>query len=422
MAHCGSIILATIWAFVGIAVAGCRSASEPGGCPASAPATGSSCEGNLQCDYGDYSDCADGQRVTQEHVCIDGTWALLNHGSCTSPCPETPAVIGERCATDRVCSYNESASCPGGGSVSYTHVCQDGFWTVRESDACDPGPCPDAAPPLGASCSTPMYCDYDERMDCVDGGTIRHIRVCEGGVWTGHWSGDCETKCGASPAEGTPCHGYLECYESHGDCVELGGIEFWNVCDNGVWRRETRGSCEEDPCPQYPPTVGDVCDESADCAYDQKMDCVGGGTTLLTYQCDGERWNVSWHNACETACPKFDRPEVGSFCTGDLSCYFGDHIECDMPFTQGVFHLFLCDGTKWTEQWQGSCVPACPDTPPEPSTLCSPTGMDCYYDQHIPCPGFNGGTELHHICENWTWSQEWQGSCSDAGAGDGGDP
>jgi hypothetical protein len=74
---------------------------EAPSCPASPPIQGSSCVGNLPCDYGDRFDCPPDQGYVYTYDCVNGLWIVQEKGhcpACAPNCDPPPPPCIEYCA------------------------------------------------------------------------------------------------------------------------------------------------------------------------------------------------------------------------------------------------------------------------------------------------------------------------------------
>lgn len=341
------------WLALSLAMTACSTApsSAPSSvlvCPFVSPETGSACEGDLVCYYGEHGDCWSGG-IKYEHVCQDGHWAIQTSGSCQSQpppsCPSKPPELGKYCDGSLKCYYDERAQCVEGETILYGYLCVDGRWILHEQGTCEVSPCPDSVPAEGDSCVGPLYCDYSETMDCAGGSTIRYLRACFDSAWTGVWEGQCQTVCPTDVVEeGAVCLGTLSCYL--GGCSS--NLQQWFTCDQGAWTMEQRGYCQEDGCPPAPPTVGDSCDAPMSCDYKEVMDCVGALATRYRYFCSEGVWTGAWTEDCQTECPQ-DPPEDGDACVPDgLDCAYGEQLDCSDGATSEIHHA--CTEGTWASQ------------------------------------------------------------------------
>lgn len=167
--------------------------NEPLTCPTTAPTTGTACEGELDCYYGEHGDCTSGPGgVEFHHICKDNTWVRATVGSCPPPeagaaCPTSIPSSGSACEGNLSCSYGEHADCAPRGE-HYRHVCAGGTWTRVTYGSCLPESfnCPFEIPEDGASCSEVMRCYYPFGSECWD-----RTAECLDGAWHIASSGVC---------------------------------------------------------------------------------------------------------------------------------------------------------------------------------------------------------------------------------------
>jgi hypothetical protein len=152
-------------------------------CPDTQPGTGTPCNRDVTCEYGDA--WWDVSCDTVMH-CSSGAWAIddVSSESCfpapganSSACPSDPTTVRPEsgCRTPAICYYGQGAFC----------ACQP---TSQQEDAglgwiCGPDPtCPSTRPRLGAPCdATGLTCGYGDESGFE--------MVCQAGAWTGGVAG-----------------------------------------------------------------------------------------------------------------------------------------------------------------------------------------------------------------------------------------
>lgn len=167
-------------------------------CPAHIPGEGTTCVGELACDYnwnrcpgaeggaGDYQDTAH---------CIKGKWAV-GHAAITCSdsgsrsetlvCPPDIPKKGNDCSGKITCDYNWHA-CPGddkAGDYTDSAHCMKGNWKLGHAEVtCPDTECPVKRPLRGQTCSGKINCDYNWK-ECHDGtGDYRQHAHCINGEW-----------------------------------------------------------------------------------------------------------------------------------------------------------------------------------------------------------------------------------------------
>jgi hypothetical protein len=149
-------------------------------CPASLPASGSSCAGqDVQCEYGDAWWSVSCDSVAQ---CQGGQWTTFQPsfepcsakpGPNAASCPADFASVpqGAACATNGLsCIYDQgecSCEVPLEGPVEIDGG--TGYWGCVPEQGC-----PFPRPRLGSPCHGNMSCTYEE---------CSYAQTCQGGVW-----------------------------------------------------------------------------------------------------------------------------------------------------------------------------------------------------------------------------------------------
>jgi hypothetical protein len=165
--------------------------ADPGACPRSAPSVGTTCSGDLSCNY---TRCAPPTWQGDIRVqCIGGVWKSVGESSCNPPppdmpCPATEPSPGSYCyrPTGGACTYPDK--CSPSGTKAYS--CEGGSWKL--SSPTTTSACPATRPVHGSSCGgCAAHCTYG---DCY--GTPTIDALCD--ATTGTWQ-VVETSCNPPP-------------------------------------------------------------------------------------------------------------------------------------------------------------------------------------------------------------------------------
>lgn len=119
-------------------------------CPATTPVHGSTCSGELSCNYAD-TFCGSSAGTTA--FCESGKWSVAS-ATCNPPPPDCPyeePTAGSACGYwgGRDCTYPDR--CRSGFDSKNSYVCEDGKWAVRLGHAY--AWCPPTQPVDGTSCA-----------------------------------------------------------------------------------------------------------------------------------------------------------------------------------------------------------------------------------------------------------------------------
>jgi len=244
------------WTFQ-VAACSCASTVTASTCGTSAPASGSSCTGDVKCQYGKNMTCCDGSVQYSGTVaqCSGGKWLIGIQDGCLFGCPPKNSTCpssasgfdSSACVGNAQCKYGKNTTCCN-GDVQYVGSivqCTGGQWVTASADGCLFGcqtQCPQSAPTNGA------YCTFDTSITCKYGsGTAK----CDKAKWVVN-SGSFTSFCPATaPTNGQTCSpgssSYIRCQYNSKTCSCGGGT----IYQTDAWCRSNKLAWEVTPvsCP-----------------------------------------------------------------------------------------------------------------------------------------------------------------------------
>ncbi len=252
--------------------------NRPGLCETAA---GASCNGDGTCSYlpdegercDDRNPCTHTDRCRADKSCVGTAYACDSPGFCET-------AVGATCDGDGSCTYpaDQGGRCEDGNPCTHTDECQTDKLCAGTPYACaDPGPCETA---VGATCNGNGTCDYpadedgtcDDEDPCTVDDQCQEDKSCAGTTYVCDSPDLCETEDGATcngdgtcdypPDVGEACDDENPCTaddQCQADKSCAGSIDVGAECQDG------------DDC-----TENDICDESGDCEGTPIEDCIGG--------------------------------------------------------------------------------------------------------------------------------------------------